>query len=47
MVCLFAVNVAIAFATKSYVSTFVAGAVFGLLVADVILLLKNRGGRHP
>jgi predicted PurR-regulated permease PerM len=48
MVFLLSANVAIAYATKSYVSTFIAGAVFGLLVTDIVLLLKNRwGGRNP
>lgn len=45
LVFLFAANVGIALATKSHVSTFVAGLVGGLLVSNLCKFL-NRGDRR-
>lgn len=42
---LFLVNVGIALATSTHVSTFVAGLVGGLLVSDICKFL-NRGDRR-
>lgn len=39
---LFLFNITIAYATQSLLNVFIAGTVFGLLIADIVALLRAK-----
>jgi len=42
LVFLFLFNITIVYATQSLLNVFIAGTVFGLLIADIVALLRKK-----